>query len=230
MKRGHPSLQNMNFSKKFLLLWAFFAILDPDPDFEYGSRSTDPVVRIRIWIRIRIRNPAFLCKRCRQHVVSKVEIEVEGRGSSFCPPLVRWGAHLVRWLRHLPTTGKGECVRCTHAISASNLGPRTPNLVPLCSLFSFRSPSFPSLHLARSDKKSAIREQHYSFLPQNWFSVRQEESWPHWRPHRSTHQCCPACSPETHTFNSVLLLNGGSCNACITKWSIAFHIFYAMLW
>jgi hypothetical protein len=35
----------MNFSKKFLLLWVIFALLDPDldPDSEYGSGSTDPV-------------------------------------------------------------------------------------------------------------------------------------------------------------------------------------------
>jgi hypothetical protein len=39
LKRGHPTLQNMNFSKKILLLWVIFALLDPinagsnpDPD------------------------------------------------------------------------------------------------------------------------------------------------------------------------------------------------------
>jgi hypothetical protein len=31
----------MNFSKKFLLLWIIFALLDPDS--EYGSGSTDPI-------------------------------------------------------------------------------------------------------------------------------------------------------------------------------------------
>jgi hypothetical protein len=40
-KRGHPTLQNMNFDKFFLLLWVIFALLDPDPDSESGS--TDPI-------------------------------------------------------------------------------------------------------------------------------------------------------------------------------------------
>jgi hypothetical protein len=31
LKRGHPTLQNMNFYKFFLLLWVIFALLDPDP-------------------------------------------------------------------------------------------------------------------------------------------------------------------------------------------------------
>jgi hypothetical protein len=35
-KRGHPTLQNMNF---FLLLWVIFARLDPDPHSNYGSGS-----------------------------------------------------------------------------------------------------------------------------------------------------------------------------------------------
>jgi hypothetical protein len=39
-KRGHPTLQNMNF---FILLWDIFAFLDPDPDSEYGSGSTGPI-------------------------------------------------------------------------------------------------------------------------------------------------------------------------------------------
>jgi hypothetical protein len=38
-KRGHPTLQNVNLKKKFLLLWVIFAHLDPDP--EYGS-NPDP--------------------------------------------------------------------------------------------------------------------------------------------------------------------------------------------
>ncbi len=35
----------MNFYHFFLLLWVFFALLDPDPDpdSEYGSGSTDPI-------------------------------------------------------------------------------------------------------------------------------------------------------------------------------------------
>jgi hypothetical protein len=41
LKRGHPTLQNMNFYNFFLLLlWVIFALLDPDPDSESGS--TDP--------------------------------------------------------------------------------------------------------------------------------------------------------------------------------------------
>jgi hypothetical protein len=39
LKRGHPTLQNMNFYKFFLLLWVIFALLDPDPNS--GSGSTD---------------------------------------------------------------------------------------------------------------------------------------------------------------------------------------------
>ncbi len=40
LKRGHPTLQNMNFYNFFLLLWVIFALLDPDPDSESGSGST----------------------------------------------------------------------------------------------------------------------------------------------------------------------------------------------
>jgi hypothetical protein len=43
LKREHPTLQNMNFLKFFLLLWVIFALLDPDPDSESGSGSTDPI-------------------------------------------------------------------------------------------------------------------------------------------------------------------------------------------
>jgi hypothetical protein len=43
LKRGHPTLQNMNFDTFFLLLWVIFALLDPDPDSEYGSGSTGPI-------------------------------------------------------------------------------------------------------------------------------------------------------------------------------------------
>ncbi len=39
-KKGHPTLQNVNFEKNFLLLWVIFALLDPDPDSESGSGST----------------------------------------------------------------------------------------------------------------------------------------------------------------------------------------------
>jgi hypothetical protein len=41
LKRGHPTLQNMNFDKFFLLLWVIFGLLDPDPDS--GSGSTGPI-------------------------------------------------------------------------------------------------------------------------------------------------------------------------------------------
>jgi hypothetical protein len=41
LKRGHPTLQNMNFYNFFLLLWVIFALLVPDPDSESGS--TDPI-------------------------------------------------------------------------------------------------------------------------------------------------------------------------------------------
>jgi hypothetical protein len=34
---------NMKFLKFFLLLWVIFALLDPDPDSEYGSGSTGPI-------------------------------------------------------------------------------------------------------------------------------------------------------------------------------------------
>jgi hypothetical protein len=45
LKRGHPTLQNMDLKKKLILLWVIFALLalDPDPDSEYGSGSTDPI-------------------------------------------------------------------------------------------------------------------------------------------------------------------------------------------
>jgi hypothetical protein len=33
----------MNFSIFFLLLWVIFALVDPDPDSEYGSGFTDPI-------------------------------------------------------------------------------------------------------------------------------------------------------------------------------------------
>jgi hypothetical protein len=41
LKRGHPTLQNMNFYKFFLLLWVIFSLLDPDSKSESGS--TDPI-------------------------------------------------------------------------------------------------------------------------------------------------------------------------------------------
>jgi hypothetical protein len=38
LKREHPAIQNRNFLF-FLLLWDIFALLDPDPESEYGSGS-----------------------------------------------------------------------------------------------------------------------------------------------------------------------------------------------
>jgi hypothetical protein len=55
----------MKFLKFFLLLWVIFAFLDPDPDSEYGSGSTDPIESGSKWdpdpigIRIWIRNPVL---------------------------------------------------------------------------------------------------------------------------------------------------------------------------
>jgi hypothetical protein len=43
LKREHPALQNMKFLYFFLLLLVIFALLDPDPDSEYGFGSTDPI-------------------------------------------------------------------------------------------------------------------------------------------------------------------------------------------
>jgi hypothetical protein len=60
LKRGHPTLQNMNFYKFFLLLWVIFALLDPGPDsesgstgpIEYGSNpDPDPKPWSEAWIR-----------------------------------------------------------------------------------------------------------------------------------------------------------------------------------
>ncbi len=53
LKRGHPTLQNMNL--KFLLLWVIFGLLDPDPDSESGS--ADPIESGSNPDPIRIRNP-----------------------------------------------------------------------------------------------------------------------------------------------------------------------------
>jgi hypothetical protein len=43
-KKGHPTLQNMNF---FYFLWVIFALLDPDPDpysnYGSGSESNGPI-------------------------------------------------------------------------------------------------------------------------------------------------------------------------------------------
>ena len=41
LKREHPALHNMNFLDFLTLLHAIFALLDPDPDYEYRSGSTD---------------------------------------------------------------------------------------------------------------------------------------------------------------------------------------------
>ncbi len=39
LKREHPVLQSMELLNFFLLLWVIFALLDPDPDSEYGSET-----------------------------------------------------------------------------------------------------------------------------------------------------------------------------------------------
>jgi hypothetical protein len=57
-KRGHPTLQNMNFFSfcgSFLPSWIRIRIPNTDPD-PLARLNTDP---IRIWIQIRIRNPAY---------------------------------------------------------------------------------------------------------------------------------------------------------------------------
>jgi hypothetical protein len=45
LEREHPALQKMKFLNFFLLLWVVIALLDTDPDSEYGSESgsTDPI-------------------------------------------------------------------------------------------------------------------------------------------------------------------------------------------
>jgi hypothetical protein len=43
LKRGRPTLQNMNFYKFFLLLWVIFDFLDTDPGPDSESGSTDPI-------------------------------------------------------------------------------------------------------------------------------------------------------------------------------------------
>jgi hypothetical protein len=39
LKREHPALKTYNF----FLSWVIFALLDPNPDSEYGSGSTDVI-------------------------------------------------------------------------------------------------------------------------------------------------------------------------------------------
>jgi hypothetical protein len=41
-KRGHPTLQNMNFYQFFILLRVIFALLDPDPD-PLARLNPDPI-------------------------------------------------------------------------------------------------------------------------------------------------------------------------------------------
>jgi hypothetical protein len=40
-QKRHPALQNMKFLNFLLILWVIFDLLDPDPDSENGSGSTD---------------------------------------------------------------------------------------------------------------------------------------------------------------------------------------------
>jgi hypothetical protein len=42
LKREHPALQTMEFLN-CLLFWVIFALLDPDPNSEYGSGSTEMI-------------------------------------------------------------------------------------------------------------------------------------------------------------------------------------------
>jgi hypothetical protein len=42
----------------FIFLWVIFTLLDPNPEFECGSGSSNSKL-----MRIRIRNPDFLCKK-----------------------------------------------------------------------------------------------------------------------------------------------------------------------
>jgi hypothetical protein len=42
LKRGHPTLQNMNSYNFFLLLWVIFALLDPDPLTRLNPDIPDP--------------------------------------------------------------------------------------------------------------------------------------------------------------------------------------------
>jgi hypothetical protein len=39
LKREHSAFKNMKFLLKFLHFWVIYAILDPDPESEYGSGS-----------------------------------------------------------------------------------------------------------------------------------------------------------------------------------------------
>jgi hypothetical protein len=41
LKREHPVLKNMKIQKFFLFLWVIFALLDPDPQFECRSGSSN---------------------------------------------------------------------------------------------------------------------------------------------------------------------------------------------
>jgi hypothetical protein len=55
LKKEHPALPKMKFINCFILFWAIFGLLDPDPESE-----TDPGTPLnpdQICIRIRIHNP-----------------------------------------------------------------------------------------------------------------------------------------------------------------------------
>jgi hypothetical protein len=41
LKRQHPVLKNMKTLDFFLFLWVIFALLDPDPQFKFGSGSSN---------------------------------------------------------------------------------------------------------------------------------------------------------------------------------------------
>jgi hypothetical protein len=41
LQREHPVFKNMKILDFFLFLWVIFALLDPDPQFECGSGSSN---------------------------------------------------------------------------------------------------------------------------------------------------------------------------------------------
>ncbi len=43
LKREHPAVQKMKFITFVLFEWVIFALLDPDPDCEFQSRSREPI-------------------------------------------------------------------------------------------------------------------------------------------------------------------------------------------
>jgi hypothetical protein len=69
LKRGHPTLQNMNFYQFFSTFVGHFCLLDPDPDSESGSTgpiksgsNPDPDPKHWVWVlkNVEIRNDLVL--------------------------------------------------------------------------------------------------------------------------------------------------------------------------